>query len=128
MKPHLVCMYFGEFMKSNTVFPHIVAAATIRFWIHLVRKLFKFSFPLCNENLNSFLTRWGNYSRVETIWGNTVYEKKTSEEEHNSYKIPQLIKFYLYKHNRKVNIVMTSDIWRSRDGEPLCYVVILKEM
>ena len=65
--------------KQDTVFPHIVAAATILFWIHLVRKLFKFSFPLCNENLNSFLTRWGiysrrgNYSREETIWGNTVF-------------------------------------------------------
>ena len=62
-----------------TVFPHIIAAATILFWIHLVRKLFKFSFPLCNNNLNSFLTRWGNYSRrenysrEETIWGNAVY-------------------------------------------------------
>ena len=61
-----------------TVFTHIIAAATILFWIHLVRKLFKFSFPLCNENLNCFLTRWGNYSRrencsrEETIWGNTV--------------------------------------------------------
>ena len=32
-----------------TVFPHIVAAATILFWTHLVRKLFKFLFPLCNE-------------------------------------------------------------------------------
>ena len=69
---------------SNTVFPHIVAAATILFWIHLVRKLFKFSFPLCNENLNSFLTRWGNYSRrgnysrEETIWGNTVFGYCTS--------------------------------------------------
>ena len=65
----------------HTVFPHIVAAATILFWIHQVRKLFKFSFPLCNENLNSFLTRWGNYSRrgnysrEETIWGNTVVQK-----------------------------------------------------
>ena len=49
--------------KKTTVFPHIVAAATILFWIHLVRKLFNFSFPLCNKNLNSFLTRWGNYSR-----------------------------------------------------------------
>ena len=63
----------------TTVFPHIVVAATIFFKIHLVRKLFKFSFPLCNENLNSFLTRWGNYSRrgnysrEETIWGNTVF-------------------------------------------------------
>ena len=35
---------------------------------------------VCNENLNSFLTRYrwgnssrrGNYSREETIWGNTV--------------------------------------------------------
>ena len=67
-----------------TVFPHIVAAATILFWIHLLRKLFKFSFPLCNVNLNSFLTRWGNYSRrgnysrEETIWGNTVDEKNKS--------------------------------------------------
>ena len=26
------------------------------------------SFSLCNENLNSFLTRWGNYSRSEEIW------------------------------------------------------------
>ena len=66
------------FLFSYTVFPNIVAAATILFWIHPVRKLFKFSFPLCNENLNSFLTRWGNYSRrgnysrEETIWGNTV--------------------------------------------------------
>ena len=47
------------------------------FLIQLPRKLFFFefikawqfhifsslSFPLCNENLNSFLTRWGNYSR-----------------------------------------------------------------
>ena len=29
--------------KQDTVFPHIVAAATILFSIHLVRKLFKFS-------------------------------------------------------------------------------------
>ena len=62
-----------------TVFPQTVAAATILFRIHRVRKVFKFLFPLCNENLNSFLTRWGNYSRrgnysrEETIWGNTVY-------------------------------------------------------
>ena len=72
-----------SFNKIHTVFPHIVAAATILFWIHLVRKLFKFSFPLCNENLNSFLTRWGNYSRrgnysrEETKWGNTVIKNHT---------------------------------------------------
>ena len=66
------------FQLEITVFLHIVAAATILFWIHLLRKLFKFLFPLCNENLNSFLTRWGNYSRrgnysrEETKWGNTV--------------------------------------------------------
>ena len=70
--PHIVA-------AATTVFPHIVAAATIFFKIHLVRKLFKFLFPLCNDNLNSFLTRWGNYSRrgnysrEETIWGNTVF-------------------------------------------------------
>ena len=64
------------------------------FLIYLPRQLFFFEFikawkfhivsslgsPLCNENLNSFLTRWGtyskrgNYSREETIWGNTVWE------------------------------------------------------
>ena len=83
--PHIIAaatILFWNFQTlkiSNTVFPHIIAAATILFWIHLVRKLFKFSFPLCNENLNSFLTRWGNYSRrgnysrEETIWGNTVF-------------------------------------------------------
>ena len=71
-------LHKGKVNKETTVFPHIVAAATILFWIHLVRKLFKFSFPICNENLNSFLTRRGNYSRrenysrEETIWGNTV--------------------------------------------------------
>ena len=51
----------------------------IKVWkFHIVSSL---SFPLCNENLNSFLTRWGNYSkrgnysREETIWGNTVLEE-----------------------------------------------------
>jgi hypothetical protein len=29
-------------------------------------------FPLGNENLNTFLTRLGNYLREETIRGNTV--------------------------------------------------------
>ena len=78
-KVFIFFFFFDKIFFLNTVFPHIVAAATILFWIHLVRKLFKFSFPLCNENLNSFLTRWGNYSRrgnysrEETIWGNTVY-------------------------------------------------------
>ena len=50
----------------------------IRAWkFHIVSSL---SFPLYNENLNSFLTRWGNYSRrgiysrEETIWGNTVHK------------------------------------------------------
>ena len=45
----------------------------IKVWkFHIVSSL---SFPLCNENLNSFLTRWkrGNYSREETIGGNTVF-------------------------------------------------------
>ena len=36
------------------------------------RQLPWYLIPLCNENLDSFLTRWGNYSREETIWGNTV--------------------------------------------------------
>ena len=42
-------------VNISTVFPHIVAAATILFWIHLVRKLFKFS--LRKGKLNE-----------ETIW------------------------------------------------------------
>ena len=52
----------------NTVFPHIVAAATIFFFFFEFIKAWKFhivsslTFPLCNENLNSFLTRSGNYS------------------------------------------------------------------
>jgi hypothetical protein len=54
-------LFFFEFIKAWKF--HIVSALC---------------FPLCNENLNSFLTRWGNYSsrgnysREETIWGNTV--------------------------------------------------------
>ena len=48
-------LFFFEFIKA---------------WkFHIVSSL---GFLLCNENLNSFLTRWGNYSREETIWGNTV--------------------------------------------------------
>ena len=54
-------LFFFEFIKASK--------------FHIVSSL---SFPLCNENLNSFLTRWGNYSRrgnysrEETIWGRTV--------------------------------------------------------
>ena len=75
------CISSYSFLPWIVSSPWIVSPsseATILFWIHLVRKLFKFSFPLCNENFNSFLTRWGNYSRrgiysrEETIWGNTV--------------------------------------------------------
>ena len=68
---------FDMSLEPTTVFPHIVAVATILFWIH---KSLKFHIVphICNENLNSFLTRWGNYSRrgnysrEETIWGNMV--------------------------------------------------------
>ena len=39
-------LFFFEFIKA---------------WkFHIVSSL---SFPICNENMNSFLTRWGNYSR-----------------------------------------------------------------
>ena len=44
-------------MKISTVFPQIVSAET-SFLIH---------------KLNSSI-EWGNYSREETIWGNTVKE------------------------------------------------------
>ena len=71
---------------SNYCISSYSCRGTILFWMHLGRKLFKFSFPLCNENLNSFLTRWGNYlkrgnySREETIWGNTVYVRYFSKK------------------------------------------------
>ena len=39
---------------------------------HIVSAL---SFLVCNENLNSFLTRCGNYSRVETIQGRKLFAK-----------------------------------------------------
>ena len=72
--------FVSEFVIKiiSTVFPHIVAALTILFWIHKSLKI-SLTFPLCNENLNSFLTIWGNYSRrgnysrEETIWENTVF-------------------------------------------------------
>ena len=67
---------------------------TVFLWIVFLRKLLFFellkpwksntvsalSFFLCNENLNSFLTRvrklfkGGNYSREETFRGNTVFQ------------------------------------------------------
>ena len=58
-----------------TVFPHIIAAATILFgtfkpWkFQIVSSLI---FLLCNKNLNSFLTRWVQKRIVAapTIWGN----------------------------------------------------------
>ena len=66
-------------LNIHTVFPHICSCrGNYSFLNSSSEKLFKFSFPLFNENLNSFLTRWGNYwrrgnySREETIWGNTV--------------------------------------------------------
>ena len=71
---------------APTVFPHIVAAATIHFelikaWkFHIASSL---GFPVCNENLNRFLTRWGNYSREETIWGYGMYLQALSSLECN---------------------------------------------
>ena len=60
---HIVC----------TVFPDIVSAETILF---LIWKLQKIQIAVANfiflpNKLNFY---WGNYSRVETVWGNTVYE------------------------------------------------------
>jgi hypothetical protein len=87
-----------------TVFPHIVAAATILFWIHLVRKLFNFSFPLCNKILNSFLTRWGNYSRR----GNYMRKYGICQNKNWSHKI-------VYWFNLLGDLIMsrtyTVDFW-----------------
>ena len=58
------------FFFWTTVFPHIIAAATILFWNFQTLKIsisFLIFFPLCNKNLNSFLTevrklfKGGNY-------------------------------------------------------------------
>ena len=66
--------------NGYTVFPHIVAVfffGIVKPWkFQIVSSLI---FPLCNKNLNSFLTgvrklfKGGKYSREETIWGNTVF-------------------------------------------------------
>ena len=65
-------------MFKHTIFPRIVSAKTVLFRIfkplksHIVSALHSF---LCNEKLNSFLTRvlklfkGGNFSREETICG-----------------------------------------------------------
>ena len=63
---------------DTALLPRIVSADTILFWIFKILKIsnsFSIKISLiCNENLNTFLTRLGctNYSRVETILGNTV--------------------------------------------------------
>ena len=67
---------FANILFRSIVFPHIIAAATILFWNFQTLKISSLIFPLCNKNLNSFLTdvrkllRGGKYSREETIWGN----------------------------------------------------------
>ena len=79
--PHIVAaatILFGNcntFKNSYTVFPRIVSATTIASAL---------VFLLCDENLNSFLTRMrklfkgGKYSKEGTIWGNMVFHKKTT--------------------------------------------------
>ena len=66
-------LYFLIYLPRQLFFFEFIKA-----WkFHIVSLL---SFPFCNENLNSFLTRWGNYSRrgnysrEETIWGDMVSE------------------------------------------------------
>ena len=71
-------------MFKHTIFPRIVSADTVLFRIfkplksHIVSAVSSF---LCNEKLNSFLTRvrklfkGRNYSREETIRGNTALHK-----------------------------------------------------
>ena len=51
---------FANILFRSIVFPHIIAAATILFWIHLVSKLFK----------ERKLTKGGNYMRK---YGNYVF-------------------------------------------------------
>ena len=57
-----------------------------------MRKLLKFSFPLCNENLNSFLTRWGNYSRR----GNYSREETNSSTENASKSLKSSVRFVCF--------------------------------
>ena len=101
--PHIVAVatilfWIHKSLKiSHTVFPHIIAVATIFFefikaWkFHIVSS---FSFLLCNENLNSFLTIWGNtvfYFSVLLIYESYV---STYLREHNllNKKWPRFIK------------------------------------
>jgi hypothetical protein len=60
----------------STVFPHIVAAATILFWIHLVRKLFK----------EMKLFKGGNYMRK---YGILIFGQKSCFLGPTIFKIPQ---------------------------------------
>ena len=73
-----------------TVFPHLVAAATILFWIYRVRKLFKFHYT--RENLmrklyEIFKLLWIQKRIVAaaTKWGNTV--SMYLELKQNSWKV-----------------------------------------
>ena len=59
-------------------------------WVSTCLNTWKF--PLCNENLNSFLTWWVNYSREETIWGNMVPKIDTPQPKSCNFVIVRLKK------------------------------------
>ena len=58
-------------LKMHTVFPHIVSAETILFWIWKSKG--HSTYGQRSQYIEARkLFKGGNYSRAETIWGNTV--------------------------------------------------------
>ena len=81
----------SSFTFWSTVFPHIVAAATILFWTHLVRKLFKFS--LHKRKINA-----------ETIWifqSFTISKKNSCCSKYMRKYGSWVMRHDLYKIDRK---------------------------
>ena len=81
LRAHTSRLHTSDVITSNTVIPHIVAAATILFWNGKTLKnsySFHISLKTLKTLIGCFLTkvgklfRGGKYSRKETLWGNTV--------------------------------------------------------
>ena len=59
------------------------------------------SFPLCNENLSSFLTRWETIQGEESIQGRKLYEE---------IRYVSLSKFMFSKQATKIDEIFTVDL------------------
>ena len=77
LRAHTSRLHTSDVITSNTVFPHIIAAATILFWNGKTLKN-SYSFHIVFSPtyvmktwIGSFLTKVGNAGE-ETVWGNTV--------------------------------------------------------